>query len=591
MNNMNFDFKKRKTSERSCFLCQKDMVVCDEKTPCSRCIYKGVPHMCYSTSVASKPTSTNNPFLSSHNIFNNNNSNNNNNVNNNGNNGNNNINNNNNNNNNNKGTKLNNSNSSPVNNNNNSNNNNNFNNSSSDMKLLISEIRELKDGQKKIYDELIYLKEKNEKLESINESLLSKLSLLLTTNENNNTISNRLQSQHHSIHTDSSISYPKGFSEMVEYQNPKSIFIVIDLQKNPPTVINCSKSFGQLLGYTQNELIGLPWTQIIHPSSIENATNIFNQRTSSQAKGSIEITQVYKHRDGAVFTTLDTHTLFFDSDGRPISDIVIINLINPDVVDVFKNPSIKYLKNSSSASIALMDDSSPPTTPLYSNQNNNNNHKTTTTTTTSQQPYLSHISPIVEETPQSTPASQWMSSTDHIYSLPSPTPTTSSSTTTTTSTTKSPVPIIDNNSLMNDNTNSTIMTHEIINDNNNNNNSINNNNNNNINNDNINTFTNNLNISNPAIFTPIHNIITNEMINQDYSQNLYPNNNLDFLDGFQNSHTTNPNNMNLWDFDATQWVDPNSMNNITTDNENNNNNNNSNNSSNNNNNNNNNNNT
>ncbi|EGC40042.1 hypothetical protein DICPUDRAFT_147090 [Dictyostelium purpureum] len=385
--------RKRKTSEKACFLCQKDMVECDERTPCSRCIIKGVPHMCFSSTRASpnypfnnnirpniSPT-TSSPPKTSPTQKNTNNT-----------------------------TTTNNQQSKPTStssntsntNNNNSNNNNNNNNNSSNnnnnsinnnqqptdivksdyngiANLLISELRELKDGQKKIYDEIIYLRGKNEKLELLNEALVAKLSLL-TTDDSSTQSSHHLL--HSNIHTDSALSYPMHevghYNDQIHFQN---IFIVIDLLKNPPMVLNCSKSFSQLIGYSQDEIIGLPWTEITHPNLMEKTMSFFQQQHRNLTdKRTMEIAQVYKCRDGSIFSTIDTHSLVYDSENtKPICDIVNIRLLEgnepipTDIINSTSVPTSNRLRLKNTSTISSVDES-PPSTPV--------NYQTNTTTTT-----------------------------------------------------------------------------------------------------------------------------------------------------------------------------------------------------------------
>ncbi|GAM19499.1 hypothetical protein SAMD00019534_026740 [Acytostelium subglobosum LB1] len=329
---------KRKTSERACFLCQKDNVTCDEKTPCSRCVERGAPQMCYYThfdrpvkqtgttssggvAVANNNTANNNtnPFVQS------------------------------------KNTQP-------------------FTYTGSDIikypvssrrlinnDFIMNELRDLKEGQKKIYDELLYLREKNKKLELVNESLLSKLSYLNINSAVPAMPAPGTVNPTFNIDGDHAISFPRNIKEIVDYY--QNIFIVFDTSKNPPTVIEASKNFCKFLGYTQNEIIGLPWTQIIHPANIEVTMNLFNRNFIGS---SVEIPQLYRHKNGAaIFSTIDNHTFIFGSEGRPICDVVNIKLISPDILptDLFYPSGRQQKKIMNKPSISI-DQSTPPDTPI-----------------------------------------------------------------------------------------------------------------------------------------------------------------------------------------------------------------------------------
>lgn len=73
----------------------------------------------------------------------------------------------------------------------------------------------------------------------------------------------------------------------------------------------------------QKEVHGMPWHKFIHPDYLERTKSILSQR--SQRDSSITFQQVYKHKDGSAFSTVDSHTIFF-SNGQPVSDLVFISL-------------------------------------------------------------------------------------------------------------------------------------------------------------------------------------------------------------------------------------------------------------------------
>ncbi len=53
--------------------------------------------------------------------------------------------------------------------------------------------------------------------------------------------------------------------------------------------------------------------------------NILSERNLKDSV--IQFDQVYKHKDSGIFSTLDTHTIFF-ANGKPVSDLVFITLPN-----------------------------------------------------------------------------------------------------------------------------------------------------------------------------------------------------------------------------------------------------------------------
>ncbi|EFA83209.1 hypothetical protein PPL_03999 [Heterostelium album PN500] len=381
-NNNNRTTTKRK-SEKACFMCQLDNGLCDENHPCSRCVQKGQPQMCYfpshttsdrpSQKISTEQNNINNPFNTNTSLLQNSNSNNNNNN-------------------------LFNNNAyqhqqqlqyqnptsststttatamptsttsttssstsysspsqqpytftgdiikHPTANHLYSNINNNNNNNNSDINInqyMLNELREIKEGQKKLYDEILYLREKSEKLEMVNENLVSKLSMM------NLNLNSSPTSPQATPTTDNAITYPRNIKEVCDYYPHANLFIVFDISKNPPTVVDASPAFFKLLGYS-------------------------------------------KH--GTVYHSLDNHTFIFDHDGRPICDVVHCRLLSPDIVpkefylNFNNNQRFRQLTNSSTGScltskgsISTMDDGTPPGTPLSSIINSNRIHESPAT--------------------------------------------------------------------------------------------------------------------------------------------------------------------------------------------------------------------
>lgn len=67
----------------------------------------------------------------------------------------------------------------------------------------------------------------------------------------------------------------------------------------------------------------MPWHKFIHPDYLERTLSILSQR--SLRDSSITFEQVYKHKDGGSFATIDSHTIFFSKE-QPVSDLVFITL-------------------------------------------------------------------------------------------------------------------------------------------------------------------------------------------------------------------------------------------------------------------------
>lgn len=106
--------------------------------------------------------------------------------------------------------------------------------------------------------------------------------------------------------------------------NDKAI-VIYDLTKLPATVKTANETFCRMLGYDMQEVLGQPWTKFVHPAYHERVKQIFNTRPLSTI---IEFDLVYRHRNGGLFSTFDSHTIIFAADGTPVSDLVAIKL-NP----------------------------------------------------------------------------------------------------------------------------------------------------------------------------------------------------------------------------------------------------------------------
>lgn len=58
--------------------------------------------------------------------------------------------------------------------------------------------------------------------------------------------------------------------------------------------------------------MGMAWTKLVHPEFVHQTTNaLLKLNTQNQ----VEMDQLYKHRDGRVFHTRDTHKIMYSNDG------------------------------------------------------------------------------------------------------------------------------------------------------------------------------------------------------------------------------------------------------------------------------------
>jgi len=103
-------------------------------------------------------------------------------------------------------------------------------------------------------------------------------------------------------------------------------WVIYDLTKLPPTVRTANSTFCKMLGYEMNEVIGQPWKKFVHPDYYERALQILSaRRMNNSLHQPIEFEQVYVHKNGGVFLTIDSHTIVI-LEGQPVSDVVSIRL-------------------------------------------------------------------------------------------------------------------------------------------------------------------------------------------------------------------------------------------------------------------------
>mmetsp|Transcript_36663 Transcript_36663/g.50445 ORF Transcript_36663/g.50445 Transcript_36663/m.50445 type:complete len:352 (-) Transcript_36663:61-1116(-) len=161
---------------------------------------------------------------------------------------------------------------------------------------ILSEIRKIKEDNRRLQEELLAVKLENLKLSS----------MFLT----DQTVPN--------MSTALACTRPRPREEEDMSEKP---MVVYDLRHRPPTILTTNFQFCNLVGYSMDEIIGSPWQKYIHHDYIDRTMAFLSQRAKSPY---IHIEQIYKHKDGHIFPTRDKHVLLHDPTGNLVADTVTI---------------------------------------------------------------------------------------------------------------------------------------------------------------------------------------------------------------------------------------------------------------------------
>lgn len=102
------------------------------------------------------------------------------------------------------------------------------------------------------------------------------------------------------------------------------------------TLVSANSTFCYMLGYTSlGEVMGKTWNEILHPDSMRTLKSHLSRQPRGQ---SLSVEQVYVHRSGGYFKTIDTHTLLLGSDGVPVTDMVWIDLPDMEAPNIVSTP-------------------------------------------------------------------------------------------------------------------------------------------------------------------------------------------------------------------------------------------------------------
>lgn len=99
----------------------------------------------------------------------------------------------------------------------------------------------------------------------------------------------------------------------------------------------------------KDEVLGSSWQKFVHPDYLERSLQILFGKAKTE--NIIEFEQIYKRKDGAIVHTFDTHTIFFNTDQKPVADYVTIR--------------IKHILPSPEANATAMSISAPPPALTY----------------------------------------------------------------------------------------------------------------------------------------------------------------------------------------------------------------------------------
>eukprot|EP01097_Dermamoeba_algensis_P011033 TRINITY_DN839_c0_g1_i1.p1 TRINITY_DN839_c0_g1~~TRINITY_DN839_c0_g1_i1.p1 ORF type:complete len:607 (+),score=108.15 TRINITY_DN839_c0_g1_i1:76-1821(+) len=182
--------------------------------------------------------------------------------------------------------------------------------------FLLNELRQYKSEVDTLKEELINLKKEN-------ESLSNKLK-----NAEQSNFQRSFSSAINFLFSKSTEPVKSNLlaSQKLINQSTEKPMVVFDLTKGPATVMTANDAFCKFLGYTMNEVNGASWQKFVHPEYIEKALNIFGSRKNTS--NVIEFDLVYRAKDGTLYHTLDTHTIFSGPDGSKLSDVVSITLLD-----------------------------------------------------------------------------------------------------------------------------------------------------------------------------------------------------------------------------------------------------------------------
>ncbi|KAH3764835.1 hypothetical protein Pelo_3258 [Pelomyxa schiedti] len=252
-----------------CFLCLKAKMVCDHNSPCSRCVSMKVPHMCLSADSINRRLHSQSSAA-----------------------------------------KL-------------------------DPSFILGELSVMKREQKKLHEEVLSLRKQNERLEmALSASTSPSLSpassgtsqpvVSEVSSDGRGTDHERtplLRMGRAMLVSSPSTPAPAPATQEMLLQDQQAI-VIFDLSQNPATVLNATERFCQVLGYGVEEVMGMAWHKLIHRDYVDRTMEILQKNMNN----TIDIDQVYVHKDGRLFSANDTHRIFLNPEGKPLLDIVSVRL-------------------------------------------------------------------------------------------------------------------------------------------------------------------------------------------------------------------------------------------------------------------------
>lgn len=164
-------------------------------------------------------------------------------------------------------------------------------------RLLLSEIRELKADQERLYEEIRSLKEQQQQRQAAAAAAAAAAPSVpapatMTITSNNDT---------------------------------QSAVVVYDLTKKPAVVQSANTAFCRMLGYSVEEAHGASWHKFVYPPYVDRALGILQPHLIARGQSTTSVTfeQVYQHKNGTLVRTIDSHNIFF-IDGQPTSDVITV---------------------------------------------------------------------------------------------------------------------------------------------------------------------------------------------------------------------------------------------------------------------------
>mmetsp|Transcript_13957 Transcript_13957/g.55073 ORF Transcript_13957/g.55073 Transcript_13957/m.55073 type:complete len:343 (-) Transcript_13957:58-1086(-) len=104
---------------------------------------------------------------------------------------------------------------------------------------------------------------------------------------------------------------------------PEPPMVVYTFVGGSAKVLTANAIFCSMLGYTMEEVLEADWKKFIQP---EYVLRVQDLGTSMPSGNQIVISQCYVHKSGAVFWTKDSMTIFRDSEGKPSTALVTVQM-------------------------------------------------------------------------------------------------------------------------------------------------------------------------------------------------------------------------------------------------------------------------